>query len=45
MDADLGESHTLIKSMQRRILKNKLTLYGVVGVVVLAVFLIIYSYF
>ncbi len=45
MDSDLSESNTLVKSMQKRILKNKLTLYAVAGVIVLSVMLIIVSYF
>lgn len=44
MDADLGESHGLINDMQRRIQRNKLTFYSVMGVIGLAVILIIFSY-
>ena len=45
MDANLGESNTLINTMQKRIYKNKIILYSVVGLIALAIFLIIFSYF
>lgn len=45
MDGELAESNTLIKSMQRRVYKNKATLYGVLGFVALGVVAIVYSYF
>jgi len=45
MDSDLRESNSLIGSMQKKIMKNKVTLYSVVGIVILAFLLIILSYF
>jgi len=45
MDVDLQDSNTLIGSMQRRIRKNKLILFGIIGIVGIAVFLIVFSYF
>jgi len=45
MDADLGESNSLINTIQRKMWHNKLVLYGVVGTVALAVVLIVLSYF
>jgi len=45
MDSDLGESNSLINSIQRKIWHNKLVFYGVVGMVGLAIVLIVLSYF
>eukprot|EP01016_Furgasonia_blochmanni_P006045 TRINITY_DN12408_c0_g1_i2.p1 TRINITY_DN12408_c0_g1~~TRINITY_DN12408_c0_g1_i2.p1 ORF type:complete len:231 (+),score=45.08 TRINITY_DN12408_c0_g1_i2:64-756(+) len=44
-DSELSMSHGLIKSMQARITKNKLTLYAVLFILLIGVFIIFYSRF
>ncbi|KRX06380.1 t-SNARE [Pseudocohnilembus persalinus] len=46
MRGDLSHANNLITSMKRRIMRNKMTLYGVLAFLLLVVFLIIYfNYF